>query len=283
VYIPSKSRAEIAMTPDCLDRLGVPFRLIVEEAQHDAYAARYGAGRLLVLPRSYIDAYDPLMPLGPEESRGSGPARNFAWDHALSEGHAWHWCMDDNIRDFHHLTGNVKHYAGDGMIFAAMEDFATRYLNLGMCGPEYEPMVPARQAKPQPFKLNRRVFSCLLIRNDTGLRWRGRYNEDLLLCIALLRAGWCTVSFLAFLQKKIATQRMAGGNTEAFYGAEGTLPKSMLAVKEHPDIVRLVTRYGRPHHVVDWSEFEGLRLVRDPAWTPPPVNPYRTVTRPRQG
>jgi hypothetical protein len=268
------------MTPGVLDRLGVPYRIIVEDQQHDLYAARFDAARLLVLPASYQESYEALVPLGDGESKGSGPARNFAWEHSMSEGHAWHWIMDDNIRDFLRIHLNVKRYVGDGLIFAAMEDFCLRYTNIGIAGPEYEPFVPARQPLPQPFRLNRKVFSCLLIRNDTGLRWRGRYNEDLLLCIAMLRQGWCTVQFLAFLQKKIATQRMAGGNTEAFYGAEGTMAKSMLAVWQHPDIIKLVERYGRPHHLVDWSEFETLRLARRADWQPPEVNPYTTRTVP---
>lgn len=281
VYIPSKSRATIALTPHALDAMGVPYRIIIEEPQYAAYRDVFGASRLLVLPREYVESYDPLMPLGPDESRGSGPARNFAWEHSMSEGHEWHWIIDDNIRGFYRLHQNRKRYAGDGMIFTAMEDFSTRYTNLGASGPEYDFFAPAREPRPQPFILNRKIFSCILLRNDTGLRWRGRYNEDLLLCIALLRAGWCTVHFLAFLQKKIPTQKMGGGNTEAFYGSEGTLAKSLLAVRQYPDIVTLTKRWGRWHHKVDWSEFENLRLIRRPDWQPPPENPYRTRTVPR--
>jgi hypothetical protein len=39
------------------------------------------------------------------------------------------------------------------------------------------------------------------------------------------------VQFYAFLQYKLTTQTLKGGNTEAFYAEEGTLPKSKMLVQ----------------------------------------------------
>jgi hypothetical protein len=280
VYIPSKSRADIAVTPRVLEQMGVPSRLIVEEQQYRAYRAMYPADRLLVLPPSYQDAYETGDDVGREKSLGPGPARNFAWDHSRSEGHAWHWVMDDNINCFGRLHRNARRRVGDGMVLAAMEDFCLRYVNVGMAGPEYRFFLPSRDPRRDPFTLNRRIFSCNLIRNDTMLRWRGRYNEDLDLSIMMLRAGWCTVKFCAFYQEKRGTQTMPGGNMEEFYGSDGTLEKSQLAVAMHPDIVKLVRRYGRWHHEADFSEFDGMNLLKDPEWKPPVRNPYRVKAVP---
>lgn len=263
VYIPSKSRADIATTPHVLDRLGVPFRLVVEDAQHDDYAAVFGAHRLLVLDDQHRAEYDTCLPdLDPDASKGSGPARNFIWDHAASEGHAWHWIMDDNIRLFARLHLNQRHPVADGLIFAAMEDFVLRYRNIAMAGPQYWMFAPSREPKANPFSLNTRIFSCNLIRNDVPLRWRCRYNEDLDLSIRCLRAGWCTVLFNAFLQWKEPTQQMRGGNTEAFYAAEGTAAKSEMIVRLHPDVCRLARRYGRDHHHADFSRWKDRPLIR---------------------
>jgi hypothetical protein len=284
VYIPSKSRAQTALTPRALDRLGVPWRMIVEAQQLDDYAAQYPRDRLLVLPPEYQLGYDPCDGLGSSRPMGPGPARNFALDHSVSEGHAWHWVMDDNIRYFGRLNENKRMLSGDGMIFAAMEDFVLRYENIGEAGPDYWFFVKARTRQAHPFVLNRRVFSCNLIRNDTGIRWRGRYNEDLDLAYQFLEAGWCTVVFRTFLQHKTVTQAMAGGNTEAFYATEGTLHKSQLAVKMHPDDVRLHYRFGRWHHIADWSKWENMGLIRRADYAPSDASKYatRVVERPKQ-
>src|SRR5262245_56794883 len=132
-----------------------------------------------------------------------------------------------------------------------------------MVGPNYEMFVLRREPRP-PATLNTRVYSCNLIRNDVPFRWRGRYNEDTDLSLRMLKAGWCTAQFNAFLQKKIATQRMKGGCTDEFYVPEGTLPKSQMLAELHPDVARVSWKYGRWHHQVDYRPFKGNRLKFKP-------------------
>lgn len=280
VFIPSKSRSDCALTPDVLDRLGVPYRLVVEESQFDDYAARWGGHRILTLDPAYQEGYDTCDSHGGEFSRGSGPARNFIWDTAKAEGHPWHWIMDDNISGFARTQHNQRIYVGDGTIFHAMETFATRYSNVAMAGPQYWMMVPSREQMP-PFIVNSRIYSCNLIRTDAPFRWRGRYNEDTILSLDMLKAGWCTVLFYAFLQYKITTQQMPGGNTEAFYAQKGTLPKSQMLVRLHPDVAKLSWKYGRWHHHVNYKAFDHLRLI--PNETPPdePAPVYRLTRKPK--
>ena len=43
---------------------------------------------------------------------------------------------------------------------------------------------------------------------------------------------------------------------EAFYSGEGTLPKSKMQVALHPDVSKLKWRFGRWHHIVDYSQFK---------------------------
>jgi hypothetical protein len=261
IYIPSKGRAESRLTVRALERMKVPFRVIVEEQQYRDYAAVIDAQKLLILDKSYQRDYDALVELRASEGKGSGPARNFAWDHAVAAGFERHWVIDDNIRVFYRLNHNVKISVGDGAIFRVMEDFVLRYKNVAMAGPNYQYFAKQRQALP-PFVANTRIFSCNLIRNDTPLRWRGRYNEDVDLSLRMLKAGWCTVLFNAFLQDKITTQSMPGGNTDEFYAKEGTLPKSKMIVKLHPDVARLTWRFGRAHHYVDYTPFRRTKLIR---------------------
>lgn len=267
IYILSKGRADSAPTPRILNRMGVPYRIVIEAEEHDAYAAHFPEDRLLHLDPHYRETYDPCMDLPEGASYGSGPARNFAWEHSIAEGHDWHWIVDDNITGWFRLHRNQKVPCGDGTPFAAMEDFTTRWRNVAIAGPHYFMFAPARNKRP-PFITGSRVYSCLLIRNRIPLRWECRYNEDVDLCLRALKDGWATILFHAFLQGKLTTQVMTGGNTDAFYADEGTLPKTQMLVRRHPDVASVVRRWGRWHHFVDYSQWRGQPLIPDPDWTP---------------
>lgn len=274
LYIPSKGRADVATTPRVLDHMGLDYKLVVEPHEVDWYRSFFG-DKVLELDMDYKKRYDLFWEYPEGAKTGPGPARNFAWEHSMAEGHDWHWVMDDNIRVFARLHQNSRKPVGDGTIFWAMEDFCLRYENIGMAGPTYWVFAPSRNKLPV-FYLNTRIYSCNLIRNDLPMRWRGRYNEDTDLSLLMLKAGWCTVLFNAFLQDKMNTQQMGGGNTEEFYSSEGTLPKSQMLVDMHPDVARMSWRYGRWHHHVNYKVFK-QGLIRKADWTPPEENPYEMV------
>jgi hypothetical protein len=257
-----------------LDRYGVPYRIVVEEQQYADYLEFFPAEKLIILDTKYQDEYETCDDLGSTKSKGPGPARNFIWDHSIAEGHKWHWVMDDNIKRFGRLNQNQRMEVSDGTIFAAMEDFCLRYTNVGMAGPFYWMFAPNRTKFP-PYITGTRIYSCNLIRNDLPFRWRGRYNEDTDISLMMLKAGWNTIQFYAFLQDKLKTQVLGGGNTEAFYAEEGTMPKSQMIVDLHPDVAKIVWRFGRWHHYVDYTEFRKLGLIRKPDYIPPTENPYK--------
>ncbi len=258
VYIVSKGRFAFAqrLTSRAFHEMGVPHFLVVEAAEAADYrAAVDSTATVLVLDPEYQRSYDTCMPPGEvAPSPGSGPARNFAWDHAAAGGASWHWTIDDNIQRFYRLNRNAKVPVADGTVIRVMEEFAARYENVGMAGPNYESFVRRRMEWP-PFQLNTRIYSCNLIRTGLPYRWRGRYNEDTDLSLRMLKDGWCTILYNAFLQNKLATQRMSGGNTDEFYAEEGTLPKSEMLVRLHPDVAKVAWKFERWHHHVDYSRF----------------------------
>jgi hypothetical protein len=201
-----------------------------------------------------------------------------------------HWVMDDNIDDFYRLNRNMRIRVESGVCFRVMEDFVDRYENVKIAGPQYRFFCAPRSKYP-PFVINTRIYSCLLIDNSCQHRWRGRYNEDTDLCLRVLKDGDCTVQFNAFLQGKTATQQMKGGNTEEFYHAEGTqdkekwrdgnlnpegtINKSKMLVDMHPDVTRMVFRYGRWHHHVDYGPFKGNKLkFKNGVQIPDGINEY---------
>ena len=224
-----------------------------------------------------IRKYVTLL-IAPFSNHGDGPgrARNWCWDHSISIGAESHWVCDDNINDFYRLHQNQRIRVESGAIFRAAEDFVDRYENVPISGFQYRFFV-APNSKYPPYVKNTRIYSTLLIRNDCKHRWRGRYNEDTDICLRVLKDGDCTIQFNAFLQGKAATQTLKGGNTEEFYhkegildkekwrdgqlNATGTINKSQMLVDMHPDVARMVWRYGRWHHHVDYSPFKKNKLI----------------------
>lgn len=274
LYIVSKGRHETRITAKHLDAMRVPFHIIVEEQEYDKYCSVITPSRVLILDKTYQDHYETLDDLGYRKSKGPGAARNFAWEHSIKNGHAWHWVMDDNIKGFYRLHDNLKIKVGDGTIFRCMEDFCLRYQNVSMAGPNYTFFAPRKKKLPA-FVMNTRIYSCNLIRNDVPFRWRGRYNEDTILSLDMMKAGWCTVQFNAFLQQKAQTQTVKGGCDADFYSVEGTFPKSRMQVRTHPDVSKLVYKFGRWHHHVDYRPFKNTQLkLRSDVILDPAANNY---------
>tara|TARA_R100000742_G_C4273600_1_gene93195 strand:+ start:140 stop:478 length:339 start_codon:yes stop_codon:yes gene_type:complete len=89
----------------------------------------------------------------------------------------------------------------------------------------------------------------------------------------MVKKGWCTVLFNAFLQEKMGTQKMKGGNTDEIYegGSDdpsklysetGTTDKSLMMLQTHPDCCRVVTKFNRIHHHADFSKFKKNQLIK---------------------
>jgi len=269
VYIISKGRHETMITSRSLARMKVPHYIAIEPQDEVNYEK--------ALDNFKIRDYVTLL-IAPFSNHGDGPgrARNWCWDHSISIGADSHWVLDDNIGDFYRLHKNVRIRVESGAIFRAAEDFVDRFENVPISGFQYRFFIAPDQKYP-PYVKNTRIYSCLLIRNDCKHRWRGRYNEDTDICLRVLKDGDCTIQFNAFLIGKAATQTVKGGNTAEFYHKEGvedkkerkdgeynpdgTINKSQMLVDMHPDVARVVWRYGRWHHYVDYSQFKKNELI----------------------
>jgi hypothetical protein len=251
LMIISKGRWETRHTAKAFERLGVRYYIAVEPQEADKYRAVINPeyGTVLELPFS-------------NHGKGSGPARNWIWEWSISQGYERHWCIDDNITEFWRFHNNDRVRVETGSIFRAMEDFTDRFENVALAGPQYKFFCPDNYHHP-PVLQNTRLMSCILIKNDLPFRWRGKYNEDVDLSLRCLKAGYCTFLFYAFLQGKLRTGTVKGGNTTEIYG-DGTFEKSKMLVNLHPDCVKLVQRYGRWHHDVDMRPFRNNELIIKP-------------------
>ena len=273
IYIVSKTRWESRLTSKALEEMNVPYFIVVEEFQYQEYANVIDPAKILILPQKYLDEYDTCDDLGNTKSKGPGAARNFAWEHSISLGAYRHWVMDDNIKSFNRLNRNLMVKTTSGALFRAAEDFIDRYENCYISGFNYDFFAIAKRKLP-PYVMNTRIYSCLLIQNDIPYRWRGRYNEDTDLCLRVLKDGNCTIQFNAFLQEKLQTQTLKGGNTEDFYSKEGTYPKSKMLEDLHPDVAKIVWKFNRWHHHVDYLPYKKNILIRKNIEVKQGVNNY---------
>lgn len=253
VYVISKGRARWPLTARALDRMGQPYTLVVEPQEAGDYAKVVGDKCLLITPFSGL-------------GQGSIPVRNFVWDHSAARGFLRHWVLDDNIAKFYRLNRNRRTYCRTGSIFAAAEDFVEQYTNVALAGFQYSNFAHDR-VEMAPYRLNTRVYSCILINNTIPYRWRGRYNEDTDLSIRALKGGWCTVLFNAFLCDKTGTMRLRGGNTDELYAGDGRREMAESLHRQHPDCVTITHKWGRWQHHVNYRAFRENQLMR--AESPP--------------
>lgn len=244
VYIPSKGRSDVCLTAKNFVRDGVPFSLVVEPTEVEAYAAHFSRDHLLVLP---------FHDLG----LGSIPARNFIWEHAREHGAERHWVIDDNIRDFYRRYSGQRFRVDSGAALRVCEDFSDRYENVAISGLNYYMFAPDDR-KIKPIQVNCHVYSCILINTALDYRWRGRYNEDTDLCLQVLSGGWCTVLLNTFLADKENTMVMKGGNTTTLYQGDGRLRMARSLERVWPGVVETKRRFHRPQHVVknSWKYFD---------------------------
>lgn len=248
IYIISKGRWKNRLTARSLERMNVPYKIVIEPQEFDNYSAVMDKDKILVLPFSNL-------------GQGSIPARNWVWDHSIKNGWSKHWILDDNIEAFNRLNRNMKPEVRTGAIFKAAEDFVDRYENVAISGFNYYSFCKSTDAVP-PFYLNTRIYSCILIDNAIPYRWRGRYNEDTDLSLRALKDGYCTILFNAFLAGKVTTMRMKGGNTDELYADDGRKKMAEALRDLHPDVTRVVWKFNRWHHQVDYRKFKKNKLIK---------------------
>lgn len=260
IFVPTKGRYDSLLTIKALEAIKVPYTAVIEKQEYANYAAVMDKRKLLVLPH---------------QDQGLTITRNWIWDYAQNELKApYFWTMDDNIRGFYRLNRNMKYRVDSGTFLKVMEDFTERYTNLYISGMQYEMFVP-RKKKHNPVILNTRVYSNMLIKADIPFRNVTFYNDDTDLCLRVLKDGYCTLLFCAFLADKIQTMVTKGGMTDYY---EKTNKRKQFAEelqRAHPDVVEVVWKYNRWHHKVDYSPFKHNKLILNPGVEiPVGVNEY---------
>lgn len=254
VYILSRGRADYGgHLAHYLNKIRLnEYSIVIEDDEYDDYARVFGERHLLVLNQSYKDTYETGDDRGDALPKGSGPARNFVWDHAAERDESgWHWLFDDNIRSLMHLHRNGDRLTSRLEWFNPFDRATQMIHDLAVAAPIYHMWrVPGSSMRDWSIA---HTMSAHLIRNDLPIRWECRYNEDIDLSLRLAKRGWIPLRLNTHLISKVATQTVKGGNTDSIYTA-GTAAKTAQLVARHPEYVKPVWRYGRQHHVIDWPK-----------------------------
>lgn len=249
IYVISKGRWESRLTVKALEAMKVPYHVVIEPQEYNQYASVIDKDKIYVLPFSNL-------------GQGGIPARNWVFEHAVASGAKRHWILDDNIDGFIRLNRNRKIKVDSGVTFKCIEDFVDRYSNVAMAGMDYRYFAPER-SRMAAYTLNTRIYSCILLNNELPHRWRGKYNEDTDLSLRFLKDGYATLLFKAFLCNKVGTLKMKGGNTDTVYNTDDNRLLFAKSLEEqHPDVVKVVWRYERWHHEVDYSSFLKNKLQK---------------------
>lgn len=259
IYIISKGRWDSRYTQKAMEKLGIDYRIVVEPQEYKNYASVIDPSKIIVLPFSNL-------------GEGSIPARNWVWEHSIKNGDKRHWILDDNINGFGLQKGGRRVDTVCGDFFAICEDFVDRYTNIGIAGIRYR---FHHNYVKSPYLLNTRIYSCMLIDNSLNHRWRGKYNEDTDLSLRLLKDGIPTLLFIWCYCNKAATLTIKGGNTSELYGETNDRKEFAESLYEqHPDVVRVVWRFNRWHHHVNYKPFAKNKLIRKPDYNYSGINNY---------
>jgi len=241
VYVPSRGRASRCLTSNLLSKFKVPHFVVVEPQEEDHY-------------RAWLDPDWTELLVLPESDAGITFARNWIKDHAMRGKATRHWQVDDNLQGLFTLTNRKRKRADPLSVMAHMEDFVDRYDNIGIAGTT---AINFGADYQDPFKLNQQVYCHVLVRSD-DLRWRGQHgSEDTDYSLQVLAAGDCTVMFTIWQHSKVASGKMAGGNTEG-YEDDGRILRARELQAAWPTLgIKVSRRWDRPamnlNHI--WRKF----------------------------
>lgn len=249
LFVPTKGRWESCYTIKALEKIGIPYKAVIERQEYDQYAAIIKPENIIILPH---------------QNEGLVRTRNWIWDYAQNELKTpYFWTFDDNIGTFFRFNKGMRIEVSDGTFLRIIEDFIDRYENIALAGMHYKmfAITSLTNCIDKPFLLNTRVYSNMLIRTDIPFRNRGFYNDDTDLCLQVLSAGFCTILFYAFLIDKKTTMTVKGGMTPHYQG-DGRLKMAQELQQRWPQYVKITHKWGRWQHQVDYRPFKNNKLVR---------------------
>lgn len=260
IYILSLRRYDYNDTYNSLKDMSCKnIKVFVEPSEYDKYKEKIDENDLVKLPEDFHILKE-----------GGKHTRNYIHQYSLIHNKGGlYWLMDDNIDGFYFFQDNIKYECLNGFCFYYLEHFMKKWSNSYIGGMGYSSdVVEIERSKPCIIK-NSKVYSCFLINNNIsniieGELWKGKYNEDIILCIELLQAGYPTFTTNMFLCNKLSTGQRKGGNQVNLYKDKNGHSWDYIKTKYLLDYFPLLTdkgvlkfsnRRGKEyHHFINWKQ-----------------------------
>jgi hypothetical protein len=218
----------------------------------------------------------------PNYTHGTSGIYNFLLSFSRAMGEKKFWTMDDDIigiamkahkgddlmkngevydkNNFYRCSKIVEDYGFNYKNFMkSLEDVSDKARNPGFVSLEKFGLV---FALPIFWKLGTRAYSYYLTDNSSQCNHLGALNNDVTTSLEMSKRGYVQMMFEGICYNSLPTQQ-GGGLTEQ-YKRFGTLEKGKRLVKSEPSCARIVERYSRVHHIVDYNYYNTQRLVGKP-------------------
>ena len=261
VYIISKGRPQ-CRTAQTLERIKFPGEWFIvcgtNDETLDQYIERWG-GRVLTFDfEKQLETTDTMDPFGfGEMASGACPVRNATRGISRERGELRHWQLDDDYTGFQIFdskTGKRPTVKDGAELYERMERIAEFGHECGLANVGFTPAGIAA-SRENARNYSPRVFNAHNMPSDPELfvRWVGRMNDDLINAINVYRTGRGPEFSFNFVSMNMPATQSENGGLSELYREEGTVRKTAYAVMAAPGAVKLVERFGRYHHAVDWK------------------------------
>ena len=198
---------ENGKTHKLLTKLGLNHYLFIEPSQKKMYEnwMVHHYCKLIIYPENFS-----MM------SMGGTPGRNYILDWAQQQGYDRVWMLDDNIKEYRRLQFGTKNIIQSSEIFTHIERYIKRFNNIGGVAHNFAPFIVEGDKRPCIIE-NCKIYSSMCLLTNPDIRFRYKYNEDVLISMEYIEKGYTTLCFNSVLYSKNTSGLDQGGNTTSIY------------------------------------------------------------------
>lgn len=277
VYIPSFGRPDAPTVKRLISKFDLDcWYLFIDPESFAEYGQHYPLRHLIVRnpifrSEEFTQLYSPVS--SPNGWHGTSGIYNSILAFSQSLGEKRYWTMDDDL-----LTMAMKAHKGSEKLepgtpynkfdfyrcsrlntefgfslnefLRQMEEISEKVINSGFITIEKFGVYFDR---PFSFTAGTRAYTFYLTDNNKQTTHFPQHNNDVATSIEMDKMGYYTVLFNGIAYHSMPTQ--AGGGLTELYRAFGTLDKGKALVRAQPLVSKIVYKFSRIHHIVNYAEF----------------------------
>jgi len=195
IYIPSKGRAETKATAANFEENNIPYTFSIEKEDEEKYRKAFPNAEFIILEKS---------------NQGNPYSRNTIKEHALKNGHKYHWHIDDDIKKMaYYLDGKNNYFDNFAQCLSIIEAVCDKYENIGAASPRSSAF---SRTEKSIIGFNKNIYCVMLLKNDNDIWFRPDVLEDKDMSMQILANGECTVLFNRLLMFNPSTGTNSGGH-----------------------------------------------------------------------